>query len=556
MNGGDWTLEAVGLLPAYSFVDHIAAASARVEVMGIPTIRGEFRRPESTWMMEGDQDLDAKQTLLRVDAELIPAVGEGQRAAKYPVVKISVRDYEAGVAELETPVTAQQWAAILTSELAAKKAIKDAKPSEHEKALDLARDLLGSRAPVSIYTLKQFRDVVDPNKACYQTLLRVSRTLEDVFDVREIEHTIRVRIYDFPTLRIVDSLGIVAKQIREQGSAGIVYGTQAIRPFYIRATIDESLGERVLSQARDLPAQFGDDAFHSMVRSFEPIPGQREGAAKRALVSIDPQTVIEALLSREWGNVDENARRRRGRGALVEMRELMLAAERNPNAADVEAAIYARVPLHNDTALKTTVLAMIHTMKAYTVARLEMEDHFSVLATWRFATSPTADAGEDDSWVSEPGPETLAEEVGRLLDAIKAVVDLGEAGVKGEPWPHGDLNARGDFLRLRGLLDGALKPVMAARATRGQGQQVVELVNHAYKPLLEAVLLARRFCNVHREALLDQLSRSYQKPDFCVRRDAVGPERDRLLPMTLSWDEDWYSGDAISRKAPEDWEAQ
>jgi hypothetical protein len=50
---------------------------------------------------------------------------------------------------------------------------------------------------------------------------------------------------------------------------------------------------------------------------------------------------------------------------------------------------------------------------------------------------------------------------------------------------------------------------------------------------------------VQREALLNKLSRAFQKPDFCVRRDALGPDRDRLLPITLSWDEDWYSGKKI-----------
>ena len=61
----------------------------------------------------------------------------------------------------------------------------------------------------------------------------------------------------------------------------------------------------------------------------------------------------------------------------------------------------------------------------------------------------------------------------------------------------------------------------------------------------EAVALARRYCNVQREALLNKLSRAFQKPDFCIRRDALGPERNRLLPITLSWDEEWYTGKKI-----------
>ena len=59
----------------------------------------------------------------------------------------------------------------------------------------------------------------------------------------------------------------------------------------------------------------------------------------------------------------------------------------------------------------------------------------------------------------------------------------------------------------------------------------------------EAVQLASQYCNVQQDALLNKLARGYQKPDFCIRRDALGRERDRLS-INLSWDEDWYYGPA------------
>ena len=61
----------------------------------------------------------------------------------------------------------------------------------------------------------------------------------------------------------------------------------------------------------------------------------------------------------------------------------------------------------------------------------------------------------------------------------------------------------------------------------------------------EVVELARTISAAHREALLDKLARAYQKPDFCIRRDTVGPDRDHLYPAALSWDQDWYFGRAI-----------
>jgi hypothetical protein len=73
----------------------------------------------------------------------------------------------------------------------------------------------------------------------------------------------------------------------------------------------------------------------------------------------------------------------------------------------------------------------------------------------------------------------------------------------------------------------------------------------AAEALRHAVALARKLNDAQREATLNTVSRAWQKPDFCVRRDAVGPECDRLLTPTLSWDHDWYHGMRIDDIRPE-----
>ena len=62
----------------------------------------------------------------------------------------------------------------------------------------------------------------------------------------------------------------------------------------------------------------------------------------------------------------------------------------------------------------------------------------------------------------------------------------------------------------------------------------------------EAVELARAYCRVQKDALLHKLSRAYQKPDFCIWRGITGAHRDNLLPVTLSWDDEWYFGKKIN----------
>jgi hypothetical protein len=62
----------------------------------------------------------------------------------------------------------------------------------------------------------------------------------------------------------------------------------------------------------------------------------------------------------------------------------------------------------------------------------------------------------------------------------------------------------------------------------------------------EAIDLVRERVVLQREALFNRLSKTYQKPDFCVRRDSAGPEADRHFPLNESWDEEWYVGPEIS----------
>src|SRR5262249_42071903 len=101
------------------------------------------------------------------------------------------------------------------------------------------------QTPLSIYTLKQAREVMDPEKACDQALIKVPRALQELMNLQEIEDTLVVRIHDYPSLNIVETLGLIATQL-PAGSTGIVHSAQAIRPFFICATVVEPLAQCLL----------------------------------------------------------------------------------------------------------------------------------------------------------------------------------------------------------------------------------------------------------------------------------------------------------------------
>ena len=182
-----------------------------------------------------------------MDVEVLPAIGEGQETQKREI--LALRNGVPGdqVPEADRSVKAAPWCDVLRAELARKNGIEtQAAPMRQlQDMLALALEPLGNRVPFALYTMKQFRDCSQPDRACYQSLLRVSRSLEEVYDVREIEEPLVLRIHEFPTQPIVSLLGLVAQNVTGP-DMGISWELQPIRPFAVRATMKEAEGVRLL----------------------------------------------------------------------------------------------------------------------------------------------------------------------------------------------------------------------------------------------------------------------------------------------------------------------
>ena len=365
----------VGLVPAFTFVDNTIAAAARSEVLGIPTTRATFVKPQNVWMDGAGTASGGGQQLLEMHAEVLPVIGEGQRSEMRRLVQINQGVPGTNVAEETWRVDAESWCALLRQELGRKKSV-EANPEKNESLLNLqalALELLGNSRPFALYTMKQFRDVADPDRACYQSVVRVPRRLTKVYDVREIEEPLTVRLHEFPTQPIVETLGLIGQNVSATGTA-IAWELQPVRPFTLRVTMEEGLGERLLYHPGDgvwkIKGQDDDDPNESYLDeqanisvgtllvayldqgeprrmaevayefSLRPDLEQerlRLPDALKAIETIDPQLVVEMILSREWGNWDESSRRRRGRADLVARHGTTLAgisARRLPEAEE------------------------------------------------------------------------------------------------------------------------------------------------------------------------------------------------------------------------------
>jgi hypothetical protein len=240
----DGQLAGVGLVPAFTYVDKTTAAVSRSEVTGIPTSRAGFTLPEATWMSK-DGPGDSEQQFLKVDAEVLPALGEGQKAEMRSIVETSCRNPDRARSSLESRVTDDRWCDVLKEELTRKLEIKQEERGDVQSMLALALELLGNNQPFALFTLKQFRDVSDPDRACYQALVRVSRAFRELHDLREIEQPLAVTVHDFPTQQLCKRLGLVGAKLSEDPS-GIAWELEPVRPFWVRVTLTEGLGEPLL----------------------------------------------------------------------------------------------------------------------------------------------------------------------------------------------------------------------------------------------------------------------------------------------------------------------
>lgn len=602
---GEWELAGVGVVPAYTYVNNVTAALAGSEVLGIPTTSAEFIEAESSWMSQDGPAREAEQVLLRVNAEVLPVVGEGERSRHRQIVEISAGLSSGLDTELAWRVVGDRWSSILRDELERKKRTRRRHAPDIKHARAMALEILGNETPISLFTMKQFRDDHDPDQACYQSIVRVQRTFGEVLDLREIEDQLLVRINDFPTQAIVDVLGIVAEPVPGDG-VGLEYLIQPIRPFWLRVTMDEQLGRPLMYRgATDAWTRAEDPVTPFFQQSEPPAVGvdvtrvQDEGDPRRmtkaarewkvtqrdeidlknltfddvrnAIDRIDPQMVIETILSREWGNWDGDARWRVGRRRLVAEYRSHLSGVDRIHAGDAEAAFFeAEIQRLGKKPGEPPVDAsiMLEQLKVFNARTMQMEEHWSVLVRWaleRMYPSRFPPSREH----APPHTEVCA----AILEFLDDVIAIAEMRLKGEPSSPDD---RTDYathdnterihevvnksirpLRDRiaklpeapGYANGGKRPSRRKRAVGSDREteyhQVMEQVWGQEDLMRTVVALARERTALQREALFNQLCKSAQKPDFCIQRSSAGPDSDRLFPMAESWDEFWYVGPAV-----------
>ncbi|MDD5033124.1 MAG: hypothetical protein PHE55_00065 [Methylococcaceae bacterium] len=236
----DGKLQSVALVSPYQFANNGRAVISDREVNGRPTAKASIETHPDAWLDESGPI--AARRMLKLSCEVFPALNVGQRSIQSTLLEIDQRLPLPENDETGWRLIAERWREPLVRDLTRKTLFRRVHKTDvdHVKALGL--EILTQDAPVNGLHIKQYRDASDTSKACYQALVRTRRSIERIYDIREIEPRVYVRIHQIPDHPIVETLGLKVMHVDSSGSS-VEQVLQPIRPFWMRFGGKENLGE-------------------------------------------------------------------------------------------------------------------------------------------------------------------------------------------------------------------------------------------------------------------------------------------------------------------------
>lgn len=241
-------LQQVVIVPVFSYANSTTAAISLSEVSGVPVMQATINCPEGPWMNSGGPSESVSRQLMDLSTTVLPVIGEGQGAEVRRLIEVTdglvlPPEDTAGWRRIS-----ESWGDALRQEVQSQWSRREEGGELFDDALSVAL-VMGEVSAASLaLTMKQFRDGAHPEDACYQSLVGLRREFKRVHDFREIEEKLTVRIHDYPTQPIVEDLGLIAKHVSYGGGAR-VYCLEPLRPFWIRASIRDHLGETLRHRA-------------------------------------------------------------------------------------------------------------------------------------------------------------------------------------------------------------------------------------------------------------------------------------------------------------------
>ena len=265
-DGEDWdwieladgrTLVSCGYFCPFSFMDSDIGNRTAREVYGWEARKAQIVRPETTWL-DWNGPFNETKPLMEIKLDVLPALNLDQKTDLRTLVQVVAGDLHGepereGYGERTWQHIADTWARPRKHELEQMDAYGDETPgpdgeppNPHFTSLRaLSIELLFNRKPFNQISLKQFRDAKDVDSACYQAYVCSETVIDRLSVMKEIEEKMHVVIHRYPTMPIVDLLGLDVKlrMFTDQGEADVL---QPMRPFYMKVELKTGAAENVL----------------------------------------------------------------------------------------------------------------------------------------------------------------------------------------------------------------------------------------------------------------------------------------------------------------------
>ena len=346
----DGAPDGFALYCPFAFSASSLDTAAGSEINGTRVMSARIESPSSTWMEDGGPADGHARTFAVISAMIPPILNVGERAEMRALIKVEQRSTDPLHKDRRSVLAS--WPLAIKADLERRPrpvATVDGDlrgPTFEDLIVGRARsiDFLADQKAFRFISLKQFRDVARPEKACYQALIEVEQRLLSVDRIEEITYPLDVGIVEYESMPLVRMLGLVPRTVHHDGGMR-VHVLEPLRPFWGRAHLREELGKNLAVQERDLlwarcedPARYaearrlatiaqnaqdgerrellnkidlGDPRRIARLVALHRTPGVRDGNEPpssapvppdrdAALARIEPQWVLEAMLSREW----------------------------------------------------------------------------------------------------------------------------------------------------------------------------------------------------------------------------------------------------------------
>ena len=175
-----------------------------------------IRSDDDSWLQESgpvrSRMLASLQTLL------MPALNVGQPAEMLDLIEITEKDVEKYNEDIPWAVIRANWEPHLEEDLRRKKGQHSNASDEEWAGIEqLFKNVCPHRESINYLSLKQYRGTEWTDKACYQALVLLQKKIETIYDIREIHRNMHVKIHQYPTMPIVNTLGLKVKATDSKG---------------------------------------------------------------------------------------------------------------------------------------------------------------------------------------------------------------------------------------------------------------------------------------------------------------------------------------------------